>query len=117
MGVRAVCTQRLGLAEAAVTALATLRQFQTGCVGVPMFISRQLKVVLNTNSPVAGLTIALRSALVIRGGRNPRLVLCRSSRAEGLATAPPMTVWAWSRGRKTKIPSRQRAAGKELCGG
>ena len=74
-GVRAVFWQTEGVAEGPVTVLAIVIQLQTGIEGVPVFISTQLRVVLKTSSPVAGLTIALRCDVVRRGGNSPRLPL------------------------------------------
>lgn len=94
MGVRAVLLHNVGLEEGAEAVLAMVRQLQSGAAGVPMFISIQLSVVLNTNKPVAGLAMAARCAVVIRGGNSPRVVLCTSSSAEGSGVIPPTTIWA-----------------------
>ena len=96
MGVRAVLRHTVGVEEGAEAVFAMVRQLQSGAAGVPIFISIQLSVVLNTNKPVAGLAIAARCAVVIRGGNSPRVVLCTSSSAEGSGVIPPTMIWAGS---------------------
>jgi hypothetical protein len=96
MGVRAVLRHTEGVEEGAEAVLAMVRQLQTGTEGVPRFISMQLSVVLNTSKPVAGLAMALRCAVLRRGGSSPPVVLCTSSSAEGVGVIPPMTTCAGS---------------------
>jgi hypothetical protein len=68
----------------------------------------QLSVVLKISNPVAGSAMALRSAVVSRGGSNPLFVLCTSNSADGWGVVPPMTVWAGSRVAIREV-KRQRA--------
>jgi hypothetical protein len=53
---------------------------------VPLKYSVQLVVVLNINNPAEGLIMALRCVVVMRGGKNPRLLLSNS-----------ITALAWGR--------------------
>ena len=50
-----------------------------GAAGVPVLTCRQLGVILNNTRPVAGFAIALRCAVVIRGGKKPLVLLSTSS--------------------------------------
>jgi hypothetical protein len=58
-------------------------------------VSRLFVEVLNITKPVAGVTIKLRSAVVIRGGKKPLVVLFRSNTADAAGVVVPMpTFWA-----------------------
>jgi hypothetical protein len=58
-------------------------------------VSRLFVVVLNITKPVAGVTIKLRSAVVILGGKKPLLVLFRSNTADAAGVVVPIpTFWA-----------------------
>jgi hypothetical protein len=72
---------------------------------VPLKYSVQLVVVLNINNPAEGLLIALRCVVVIRGGKNPRLLLSNSitalalGREEDGVIEPSLTLlWACTLG-------------------
>ena len=110
MGVITAFLHTVGVAEAAVTVFVVLKQPQAGEVGVPIFISTQFRVVLKMSKPVAGSTIALRCAVVRRGGSIPRLVLCTSSSADALGVVPPMVVCPYS-GAAANANNRHQAAG------
>ena len=58
--------------------------------------SKLFVVVLNITNPVAGVLIASRSVVVIRGGKNPFVVEVTSNCAEGcmLAVETPIPTWA-----------------------
>jgi hypothetical protein len=52
-------------------------------------------VVLNITKPVAGVTIKLRSAVVILGGKKPLVVLLTSNCADAAGVSVPIpTFWA-----------------------
>ena len=115
IGVIVVLMHTVGVAEAAVAVLVVLMQPQAGVAGVPMFISTQLSVVLKISSPAAGLAMALRCAVVRRGGSSPRVVLCTWSSAEGSGEVLPMVVCAHS-GAAARAKSRGRVSRMNVCG-
>jgi hypothetical protein len=53
-------------------------------------VSRLFVVVLNITKPVAGVTIKLRSAVVILGGKKPLVVLLTSSCADAAGVVVPI---------------------------
>ena len=114
IGVRAVLRHTVGVAEGGEAVFARIRQPQAGAEGVPRFTSMQFSVVLNTSSPLAGVAMALRCAVLIRGGSIPRVVLCTSSSAEGLGVVLPRVVCA-ANGAAAKAKSRGRVSGMSVC--
>jgi hypothetical protein len=64
--------------------------FQLAAELVPILVWIESSVVLKMVKPLAGLTIALRCAVVIRGKSMPWLVLTTSSAALALGVVVPM---------------------------
>jgi hypothetical protein len=68
--------------------------FQLAAELVPILVWIEFSVVLKMVKPLAGLTIALRCAVVIRGKSMPWLVLTTSSAALALGVVVPMPTCA-----------------------